>query len=193
VVLGLVGGAPAARAEDPAEILPYLNVAGPSQAPGAAVSQRLRQATERAAAAGVPVKVALIRTAEDLEGATDFVGRPSAYAHALGRQISYYFAGQVVVAMPDGLGTAGPLPAALVRRALAGVRVDCRGSPDDLARAATIAVNRLVAAAPKPAAGGGGSGWLVPGIAVAAAAAVLGAIGVVRRRGRERNRAEEPT
>ena len=185
-LLALLMGAPAAVAdEEPSELLAYLNVVGPTPPPSPGVALRLRQATERAQKAGVPVKVALVRTDHDLEEVEHYMGRPTDYAKALGRAISYYFEGQVVVAMPSGLGTAGPLPREVVRKALAGVRVDRPAGSDDLARAATSAVNRLVREAAAVTVPASGSGWLVPGLGLAgAAAASVGAGALLARRRR---------
>jgi len=188
-LLALLVGAPGAVAdEEPSELLASLDFVGPTPPPSPIAALRLREATRRAQQAGVPVKVVLVRTDHDLEEVEQFSGRPTAYARALGRAISYYFEGTLIVAMPNGLGTSGPLPREVVDRALEGVRVSRRPSSDDLARAATLAVNRLVRAAraPAPTSSSGGFEWLAPGIGLGAAAAAIAAATLAARRRRAR-------
>jgi len=155
------------------------------------VAQRLRQAADRAQKAGFPVKVVLVRTRHDLEQVERYMGKPTAYATVLGRAISYYFGGTLIVAMPDGLGASGPLPPDMVRGVLASVRVNPRASSDDLARAATTAVNRLVQRGSAARAAEAGSGWLAPAAGpTGAAAAIALAAAFVHRRRRTRAREE---
>ena len=55
------------------------------------------------------------------------------------------YQGQLLVVMPQGLGSVGPVSPAIVRRALAGITVDRSKGQDGLAEAAVTAVKQIAA------------------------------------------------
>jgi hypothetical protein len=184
--LSLTAGAPSALAhEDPHEILHDQDVYAPKP-PAQTLDLQLRAAIAEGRQYGAPIKVALIGSIEDMREVEQYMGRPGPYARVLAYQLSDYD-GQILVVMPNGLATVGPLAKPLADRALAGVRVDRRAGPDGLARAAVTAVERLVEEARSarrrsdtlvPAAG------LVGALAISAGGALV--LGLRRRRVRQR-------
>jgi len=196
ILLGLLGAhTPFARADgDPAsDVLLGESVFYPySPAVSAPVQEALNAATAAAARAHFPVKVALIASPIDLGVIPEMFGKPQKYADFLDQEISFQTHQPLLVVMSDGYGVQG-LPAAATAAA-AGLPKPASGRSDDLARAATVAVRRLAAAAGHPLGAGGsgsastGSGPNVVLIVVIAAAAVLaaGAVVVMRRRPRRR-------
>jgi hypothetical protein len=139
-----------ARADgDPAsDMLPLNNVFYPYSAPPAkAVRSALEREAAEARAAGLPVKVALISTPQDLGAVPQLFGRPQLYARFLGYEINPFFKRPqaLLVVMPSGFGAAG-----LPRRAaptVASLPKPLRGDADHLARAALEALPKLAAAA----------------------------------------------
>jgi hypothetical protein len=147
-------------------------------------------ATQRA---GLPLKVALIHSPEDLGAIPSVFGKPQAYANFLDREISFNGPQPLLVVMPAGYGVQGlHAPAGTALRTL---RPPSGTTSDDLARAALTAVAKLAAADGHPVkvvsgdagvgAVGGGSGssaWVIAvAMAVAAVAAAAGLL-VLRRR-----------
>jgi hypothetical protein len=108
------------------------------------------------------------------------------YARFLYQEISFAYQGQLLVVMPQGLGSVGPVSPAIVRRALAGITVDQTKGQDGLAEAAVTAVKQIAVEAGHPLGGGGGGSTGTIIAAVGAAVVIGGAIGFVlwRRRGR---------
>ena len=149
-LLACLGAATPARADDdPAgTALAYQDVYVPVGAPlPAGVIRGLQELAAAARRAHHPVKVALIASPADLDVLGRFFGRPSAYARLLGRELSYAFSGDVLVAMPNGLGMFDHAAAGTARDAVAGIRVDRRAGATGLAAAAAIALRRLASGA----------------------------------------------
>jgi hypothetical protein len=164
--------------EDPHEVLHSLDLVAPGGGSSKA-DLRLLEVISRAREAGAPVKVALIDSVRDMDEVEQYMNRPAAYARVLHHQLGAEE--QILVVMPAGLASMGPLPAARVDRALAAVGVGPRAGPDALARAAALAVERLAeqirSARPQ-------SGAFVPGLGLAAAVGIAGAGAFVARRRR---------
>jgi hypothetical protein len=108
--------------------------------------QQLEALLSSAERAGYAIRVALIATQADLGSVTALWRRPAAYARFLDQELSLVYRGTVLVAMPNGFGVAaaGGTPASS-HGALAAVAAP--GSKARLASAATLAVQRLAAAA----------------------------------------------
>jgi hypothetical protein len=146
VVLGL--GTPIARADgDPAsDVLLEQNVYFPYTAPAPAAQAALGRAAAGVYARGDRVKVALIASVEDLGAIPSLFGQPGEYAHFLGVELGLWYAGPLLVAMPAGFGFFdGGRSTAAAEQVLRSVEV-AGVSPDELAKSATIAVQRLAAA-----------------------------------------------
>ena len=152
----------AARADsDPAsDVLPVQNVFVPYQPRvSASMQQTLRGVTGAAAKAGLPIKVAIIATAQDLGGVPDFFNKPQPYARYLGSEISFSKAQPLIVVMPNGIGTYQLPPKA----AAAARGVSVGSGADGMATAAVKAVEKAMTAAGhklgsyKGKGGGGGS------------------------------------
>jgi hypothetical protein len=88
---------------------------------------------------GIPLKVALIGTAQELGLVPNLFGRPQQYAAFLYREISFNEKPQLLVVMPSGFGV---VPARLAS-ALRSVPVYGQQSSDGLARSAILAVVAL--------------------------------------------------
>jgi cytochrome oxidase Cu insertion factor (SCO1/SenC/PrrC family)/thiol-disulfide isomerase/thioredoxin len=149
VVVALGAGARLAQADgDPGSdvlVNQDLFVAGDS---GISIPEQTRLGTllQEASRAGMPIRVAVIAHPDDLGAVTQLWGKPRAYAHFLGIELSLAYRGRLLVVMPDGLGFNWPgHPAAAAYRRLAGVTV--RPGPGQLVSATGAAVASLAAAA----------------------------------------------
>jgi hypothetical protein len=189
LLIVLVAWAPAARADgDPAsDVLLGESVFYPySPAVSAPAARALNAAVAAAARAHFPVKVAIIGSPIDLGVIPEMFGKPQRYADFLDQEISFQTHQPLLVVMAAGYGVQG-LPAAATA-AVPGLPKPVSGRSDDLARAATVAVRRLAAAAGHPlgasAPASSGSGSSAALIAVVAVAAVLAAAGVIVMRRR---------
>ncbi|GAC1439499.1 MAG: hypothetical protein NVSMB51_17480 [Solirubrobacteraceae bacterium] len=156
------------------------------------LTKTLNQTVAAAHAAGFPIKVALIATANDLGAVPDLFGKPQQYADFLDREISFNKKDLLLVVMPQGFGVTAAGSAA----ALSGIAIKpASGSSDGLAAAGIRAVAVLAGQAGHPirppvipksgASGGGGTSPLItfgaPVLLVVVAALGVGLI----RRGRE--------
>ncbi len=131
-----------ARADgDPAsDVLLAQNAFYPFQPPVApALETALNEALSRSAQAGLPLKVAIIGSREDLGLDPRFFGYPRAYARYLDREISFNQVQPLLVVMAAGYGTI----AAGQPSALAAVPVDTRHANSGLTRSAILAVLAL--------------------------------------------------
>ncbi len=140
--------APASRADgDPAsDFLLMQNVYYPHQSPSQAVSGALERAADGIYAHGDRVKVALIYALDDLGAIPSLFGRPAEYAHFLGVELGLWYVGPLLVVMPAGFGVYdGGRSTVVEEQVLRSVPVSA-GSPDDLARSATEALQRLASA-----------------------------------------------
>jgi hypothetical protein len=108
-----------------------------------AALERALNATVRAAHTdGLPLKVALIGTAQELGLVTNLFGHPQEYAAFLYREISFNERPELLVVMPVGFGV---VPTRLAA-ALKGVPVHRGESSNGLARSALLAVVALARA-----------------------------------------------
>jgi hypothetical protein len=167
-----------------------------------AIARDLDRVQTAAREAGYPVRVAIIAGREDLGQETDFFGKPQEYATFLAGELEAFgrlstpsghppaqtATGPLVVVMPGGFGTDGLSPGARSRIREHEPAPEAR--PDDLARAAGLAVEELADAAghsiPEVFGDpGGGSGGLIA--IVLAALLVIAASLAIAVRVRERD------
>ncbi len=139
-------GATRADGDPASDVLLERSVFLPYEAPALPVAAALEQAVESVYAHGDRVKVAVIATREDLGSVPSLFARPADYAQFLGIELGLWYAGPLLVVMPNGIGvydsgrsTDGE------ERVLRSLAV-AAGSPDDLVRSATAAVTQLEAA-----------------------------------------------
>ncbi len=169
---------------DPAsDVLLAQNAFYPYQPP---VSPALERAMENvlgaAARAGLPLKVAVIGSREDLGAVPDFFGHPQQYAQFLDKEISFNDRPPLLVVMPSGFGVVAAGPP----NALSGLRVDTQHGSYGLVRSAILAVVSLARARGRtiatpsipPDSSPGGS----PGILFALPIALIVLVGLVARR-----------
>jgi hypothetical protein len=185
LLLALCGAGPAAANGDPAsDVLTFQGVFFPFDPPVSADLQvKLIALTNQASAKRYPIRVAIIQSKFDLGSVPQLFGTPQRYARFLYQEITFVFTGQLLVVMPQGLGSVGPMPPDVVRRALAGLTIEPNSGSDGLARAAAIAVERLSEEAGQPLGGGGTPLAAILG-ASAAALAIGGAVAIGLRRRR---------
>jgi Flp pilus assembly protein protease CpaA len=195
ITIGLVAAGPLAAPSraladgDPAsDMLLGENVFYPySPAVARALQSTLNGETAAAKRAGLPIKVAIIASPIDLGAIGELFGKPAAYASFLDKEISFTAPQPLLVVMASGYGLQGIRPPASL--ALAALPRPSGRSPDDLARAAIVAVRRLSAADGHPLAvvslASGTTGGLSPVLLVVlvlAAILVAGTLILVRRR-----------
>ncbi|MDX6645347.1 MAG: hypothetical protein QOK40_1074 [Miltoncostaeaceae bacterium] len=193
-VLVLLGAAGRASADgDPAsDYLTYQKVFLPFDPKvSSGLQLELLKLTNEAADQSYPIRVAIIGSKIDLGAIPQLFGKPQVYARFLYQEISFAYQGQLLIVMPQGLGSVGPVSPDIVKRALAGITVDPNAGPDGLARAAIEAVNRIAVEAGHPLGGGGGSMGTILA-AVGAAVAIGGAIGFALWRRTRRPSAPAP-
>ncbi len=145
-----------------------------------------------AARAGLPLKVAVIGSREDLGAIPDFFGHPQPYARFLDKEIAFNNQPPLLVVMPAGFGVV----AAGNIAALAGLKIDTRHGSDGLVRSATEAVVVLARSTGRSlkqpslasaGSGGGGPPTFVFFVVPMGLLLLIGAIGLRRgRSGRER-------
>ena len=186
VLAGLCAPAPALADGDPAsDVLIAENVFYPFTPPVAqSLQNALNAETAAARRAHFPIKVALIASATDLGAIPSLFAKPQRYANFLDVEISFFGGKQpLLVVMANGYGVRGlgaPATAAAGRLPAPAGRTS-----DDLARAATVAVSRLAAAAGHPVSGapgagtGAGSGGASGGGAAAVGVGVLALLAVL--------------
>jgi hypothetical protein len=147
-----LGGATAALADgDPAsDVLVTSELFLPYQLSVTRQTQELTALLERSAAAGFPIRVALIDAPDDLGTVGALWSRPRTYAGYLGYELSLSFRGQVLVVMPDGMGVyPGRIAPSAAERTVAG-ELPAPGSGPGMVGAAIAAVRRLAAAEGHP-------------------------------------------
>jgi len=145
---------------DPAsDVLLAQNAFYPYQPPvPPALEAVLNKVLGSAAQAGLPLKVAIIGSAEDLGADPRFFGHPQSYARYLDREISFNQVQPLLVVMPAGFGTvatgpavaAGPNMAAGPSQTLAKMTVDATHGSYGLTRSAILAVVALARAQGHP-------------------------------------------
>jgi hypothetical protein len=148
VALAALAAAPPSRADgDPAsDYLITENIFLPYQSPSPGATAALESAVNAVYADGDRVKVALIYDPQDLGAVPSLFGRPADYAQFLSIEISFWYKGPLLVVMPSGFGIYdGGDSIAAAEQVLQSTPV-AAASPDDLAVAATTALDRLEAA-----------------------------------------------
>src|SRR5438132_692129 len=146
--LALATGADGARRDgDPAsDVLIYQNVYLPYRAPSQAATAALNGEVKQVFARGYRIKVAVIAQKIDLGSIPSLYNKPADYARFLGQELSSFYVGPLLIAMPAGFGIYdGGRSTAAEARVLGGVAAPRSAKPDDLASATTTAVSRLPA------------------------------------------------
>src|SRR5581483_11355622 len=149
VVLAAAVGARAAQADgDPAsDYLLLQTVFFPTPPPSQSAETALDQAAAAVYAHGDRIKVAVIDSVDDLGAIPSLFGHPSDYARFLGIELGLWYVGPLLVVMPNGYGIYdGGHSTAPEQQVLQGVALASDG-PDQLARSATAALQKLEAAA----------------------------------------------
>jgi hypothetical protein len=143
VLLGVSAALALADADPASDVLLAQNAFFPYQPP---VEPRLEAAMngslEAAARAGMPLKVAIIGSPEDLGAVPEFFGHPQSYATFLDREISFNRPQPLLVVMAAGYGLAAAGPAT----ALSGLPVSVSHGSYGLTRSAILAVVALARA-----------------------------------------------
>jgi hypothetical protein len=139
--------APAWADGDPAsDVLLFQNAYFPAQAPSRASSDALERIASAVYRHGERVKIAIVYDPSDLGSVPSLYGDASGYARFLGLELSFWYAGPLVVVMPAGLGVYdGGRSTSAAEAALQSVRV-ASSTPDELTRSATAALEALDAA-----------------------------------------------
>lgn len=141
--------APAASLADGDPASDYLltqSVFYPYESPSPPVRAALDQAVDGVYLHGNRVKVAVIYSSEDLGSIPSLFGQPADYAHFLAIELGLWYAGPLLVVMPAGFGIYDlGRPTTAEQQVLRSIPV-AAGSPNDLVRSATAAVQALTAA-----------------------------------------------
>jgi hypothetical protein len=141
-----------ARADgDPASDLLYLqDVFVTYSKPSPDLVTALTTEVANANAAGYRIKVAVIATPIDLGSVPTLLNQPQVYARFLGAELALFYTNRLLVVMPAGFGVYNNgAPTDAEEAILAGVKIE-GPDPDSLTRAATTAVQSLVAAGKPP-------------------------------------------
>ena len=118
----------------------------PYRSPSPAARAALARAADLVYAHGDRVKVALIFAVDDLGAIPSLFGQPAEYARFLGVELGLWYVGPLLVVMPAGFGVYdGGRSTTAEEQVLRSLSVSA-GSPDELARSATTALQRLAAA-----------------------------------------------
>jgi hypothetical protein len=161
--------------------------------PAKSVRDELNALLRGAATQKKPLRVAVIRTKEDLGAFPQLFGKPKPYARLLANEIAFAYKGPLLIVMPQGFATRH-IPAAR-EKLLSGLKIDST-SPDAMTRTTIDASRKLLSAAgvdvskiapaPDASAGGGTSVWVWVAIGAAVVVVVLllagGLVVVLRRR-----------
>jgi len=138
----------AVRADgDPAsDTLLVRSVFLPYESPSPDVATGLERAASAVFQHGDRIKVAVIYTKVDLGAIPSLFGQPAQYAQFLGLELGLWYVGPLLVVMPNGVGIYdGGRSTSAEQQVLRSLPV-AAGTPDDLVRSATAAVQRLAAA-----------------------------------------------
>jgi hypothetical protein len=148
-VLLAAAAAPAACLADGDPASDYLltqSVFYPYESPSPPARAALDQAVDGVYLRGNRVKVAVIYSSEDLGSIPSLFGQPADYAHFLAIELGLWYAGPLLVVMPAGFGIYDlGRPTTAAQQVLHSIPV-AAGSPSDLVRSATAAVQALTAA-----------------------------------------------
>jgi hypothetical protein len=137
-----------ARADgDPAsDVLPIDPIYFPISAPSADARSTLKSAVDGVYAKGDRVKVAVIATVDDLGAIPSLMNKPDEYAKFLGQELSGFYVGPLLIAMPHGWGVYdGGRSVSAEENVLGGLSVE-GSSVDDLVRSAAAAIRALESA-----------------------------------------------
>jgi hypothetical protein len=146
LLAALAAGAARADGDPASDVLPTERVYLPVTQPSADAAAALAKSVAAVYAGGDRIKVAVIATLDDMGSVPMLFNQPQEYARFLGVELSGFYVGPLLVAMPGGYGYYdGGRPTAAATGALAGIAVN-RSSVDALVRAAAAAVDRLAAA-----------------------------------------------
>jgi len=146
LVAAIMAAASMADGDPASDYLLTQNVYLPSQSPSPPVSAALERAADDIYLHGDRIKVALIYSASDLGSIPSLFGNAENYAHFLGIELGLWYVGPLLVVMPTGFGVYdGGRSTAAEEQVLQSIPVSA-GSPDDLARSATAALQDLAAA-----------------------------------------------
>jgi hypothetical protein len=197
LLLGATASVAAADADPASDVLLAQNAFFPYQPPvQPQLETAMNRSLESASRSGMPLKVAIIGSPEDLGAIPEFFGHPQSYAKFLDREISFNHPQPLLVVMPAGYGLAATGPAS----AVSGLKIDTSHASYGLTRSAILAVVALaranghpisVPAIPSSSASHGG----VPvAVLFAIPAALLFGAGVLLLRGGQapKRRAPEP-
>ena len=147
-LVAVSSGVGAARADgDPAsDYLLLQNVYFPVQGPSGSAEAALEQAVDEVYADGDRVKVALIYGVEDLGAVSALWDKPAEYAHFLSIELGLWYAGPLLVVMPNGFGIYdGSRSTAAAQQVLQGLQL-AAASPDQLTLSAASALEHLESA-----------------------------------------------
>ena len=146
IVSGLAAATARADGDPASDVLLDQSVYFPYRLPSAAARAELQRAADAVYARGDRVRVALIFNVDDLGAIPSLFGQPGEYAHFLGVELGLWYVGPLLVVMPAGFGIYdGGRSTAAEEQVLRTLAVSA-ATPDDLARSATIALQRLAAA-----------------------------------------------
>jgi hypothetical protein len=161
--------------------------------PAKSVRDELNALLRGAATQKKPLRVAVIRTKEDLGAFPQLFGKPKPYARLLASEIAFAYKGPLLIVMPQGFATRH-IPAGR-EKLLSGLKIDST-SPDAMTRTTIDASRKLLSAAgvdvskiappPDASSDGGTSVWVWVAIGAAVVVVVLlvagGLVVVLRRR-----------
>jgi hypothetical protein len=147
--------------------------------------KRLQDVIRQSDKSGFKIKAALILTPQDLGTAFSLFNKPQRYGEFLGLELSFVYRDRLVVVMPKGFGyTIGGDPDPKADRVLARLAPPGADATKE-AQAATIAIQRLAAAAGHRVAaaktGSAGRDRITIAAAVTAAIALIAGIALYRR------------
>jgi len=147
VALAAVSATAARGDGDPAsDVLPTNSVYFPLTAPSAEAQSALKNAVDSVYASGQRVKVAVIAAKTDLGAIPSLMNKPDDYAKFLGQELSAFYIGPLLIAMPSGWGIYdGGRSVTAESGVLDGLKVD-GSSVDDLVQSTASAVRALRAA-----------------------------------------------
>ena len=145
-VVLVVAGSARADGDPASDVLVQQNVYFPYRLPSPAARAELQHAADAVYARGDRVRIALIFGADDLGSIPSMFGQPDEYAHFLGVELGLWYVGPLLVVMPAGFGIwDGGRSTAAEEQVLRSVPVHA-DNPNDLARSATAALQRLSSA-----------------------------------------------
>jgi hypothetical protein len=143
LVLGATARIALANGDPASDVLLAQNAFFPYQPPvQPQLEADMNRSLEAASRAGMPLKVAIIGSPEDLGAVPEFFGHPQSYSKFLDREISFNHPQPLLVVMPTGYGLANTGPAS----ALSGFTVDGNHGSHGLTRSAILAVVALARA-----------------------------------------------